>query len=135
VHLLEALEAFDDHLATAYTTQRRRFLLATLATLANWFLGALELWAILYFLDVPVSLADAWSLQAVVELVRAATFFIPASLGAQEGVLVLMLAAFPGGAALGLAVALIKRVRELLWIAAGLLTGWIAFPSEVRRPV
>lgn len=133
LHLLEGIESFDDHLVAAYTTQRRRFLLATLCTLANWFLGALELYAILYFLDVPVSFAEAWSLQAVVELVRAATFFIPASLGAQEGALVLMLAAFPGGAALGLAVALIKRLRELLWIGAGLLTGWIAFPALPRK--
>lgn len=134
VHLLEGIEAFDDRLVEAYTTQRRRFLLATLLTLGNWCLGALELYAILRFLDVPVGLADAWCLQAVVELVRAATFFIPASLGAQEGVLVVLLAGFPGGAALGLAVALIKRFRELLWIAAGLLTGWIAFPSLAKRP-
>lgn len=134
LHLLEGIEAFDDRLVAAYTSERRRFLLATLLTLGNWCLGAVELYAILRFLEVPVGLADAWCLQAVVELVRAATFFIPASLGAQEGVLVVLLAGFPGGAALGLAVALIKRFRELLWIGAGLLTGWIAFPSLAKRP-
>ncbi|SMF01871.1 conserved hypothetical protein [Tistlia consotensis] len=133
VHLLESLEAFDDHLVEAYTTQRRRFLLATLLTLVNWALGAVELYAILRFMGEPVSLAYAWSLQSVVELVRAATFFIPASLGAQEGILVLMLAPLSGGASLGLAVALIKRFRELLWIGAGLATGWIAFPAASDR--
>lgn len=135
LHLVEGIEAFDDHLAVAYTTQRRRFLLAVLFTLVNWVLGALELYAILHFMDVPVGLVEAWSIQAVVELVRAATFFIPASLGAQEGIFVLLLTPLAGGAPLGLAVALIRRFRELLWIAAGLVVGWALFPAALpRRP-
>ena len=42
----------------------------------------------MYYLDHPISLLDAWAISALVELVRIATFFIPASIGAQEGAFV-----------------------------------------------
>ncbi len=89
--LLDGDGAFGDLLVDAYTHRRPRFLIATLLTLLNWILGAVELYAILRFLDTPITLSGAWGIQAVVELVRAVTFFIPASLGAQEAIFVVML--------------------------------------------
>ncbi len=95
-----------------------------LLTLANWVLGAVELYLIFWFFDNPISMAEAWSIEAVVELVRAGAFFIPAGIGAQEGALVLIVAPITGQPPLGLAVALVRRLREIVWIVWGGVIGW-----------
>lgn len=134
--LLDGDGAFDDLLVDAYTRHRSRFLTATLLTLLNWILGAVELYAILRLLGTPITLSGAWGVQAVVELVRAVTFFIPASLGAQEAIFVVMLTPVTGDASSALAAALIRRARELLWIGAGLAGAWTTFgvSGSDRRP-
>ena len=52
-----------------------------------------------------MSFVDAWIIEAVAQLVRTGTFFIPASIGAQEGAFMLVCAAMTGSPALGVAVA------------------------------
>lgn len=128
--VIDSIRAMDRRLLETYSRDKCRFLTAMLATLANWLLGAVELWLILYFLGRPIGLVDALCVDAAVELVRAGTFFIPASLGAQEGAIVVLLSALTGEPALGLAVALIRRFREVVWVVWGSLIAWAGF----RRP-
>ena len=118
------IEGFDDRTARFYTRHRRRFALALALAFSNWFTGALGVFVTMRFLGVEMSMADAWVLESFTQLVRAGTFFIPASIGAQEGVYVLVAGALTGNPAAGLAAALIRRCRDLLWIAAGLAAGW-----------
>ena len=118
------VEAFDDRLLRFYTLHRRRFALALALAFSNWCVGALGVFVTMRFLAVEISVADAWVLESFTQLVRAGTFFIPASIGAQEGVYVLVAGALTGNAAAGLAAALIRRGRDLLWVAAGLAIGW-----------
>ena len=80
---------------------------------------------IMWFLGRPVTFADAVLIETAAQLARAGAFFIPGSLGAVEGIMVLVYDAMTGSAALGLAVALIRRGRELLWIAWGFWLGWL----------
>jgi hypothetical protein len=77
-------------------------------------------------------MAEAWSIEAVVELVRVCAFFIPAGIGAQEGALVLIISPITGQPPLGLTVALVRRFREILWIAWGGVIGW-RFSGTLRR--
>lgn len=118
------IEGFDDRTMRFYTGHRRRFALALALAFSNWFTGALGVFVTMRFLGVEMSMADAWVLESFTQLVRAGTFFIPASIGAQEGVYVLVAGALTGNPAAGLAAALIRRCRDLLWIAAGLAAGW-----------
>ena len=60
----------------------------------------------------------------MLQLVRAGSFFIPASLGVSEAGFVVLVGALTGQPPLGLAAALIRRLRELLWIVAGVALGW-----------
>jgi len=50
---------------------------------------------------------------------------VPAGLGFSEAAMVLLFGALTGQPALGLAVALIRRARELIWSAWGLWFGWL----------
>ena len=116
---LHLIRDMDDRLVAFYTLHRRRFALAVALGLANWFIGALEIYCTTLFLGHPVSLAEAWIIEAVAQLVRAGTFFIPASIGAQEGAFLLVFSAMTGLPALGIAVAVVRRIREVTWIVWG----------------
>ena len=63
-------------------------------------------------------------IESMAQLVRAGTFFIPASIGAQEGIFVVTIQLLTGSMELGLAAALVRRVRELAWVAPALLLAW-----------
>ena len=85
----------------------------------GWVAGIAELWLTLYFLGVSLSWMDLWIIEAILQLVRAGSFFIPLSLGAQEGGLILIFISLGMGGPLGLAVSFARRIRELVWIGTG----------------
>lgn len=130
---LDALSDMDRQLSGFYRAHRVRLVPAVLLSIANWLLGAAEVWAVMHFLGHPISYADAVMVEALTQLVRAGTFFIPMSLGAQEGTLMLTLGSLTGTPAIGLAVAIVRRGRELLWILLGLLLFW-SFSSRASHP-
>jgi glycosyltransferase 2 family protein len=91
-----------------------------------WVTGAVEIWLILNFLGLEISFAQAWMIETVVVLVRSVTFFVPAHLGAQDGAILALTTALGGSPELGLAAALVRRCRELAWVAIGLaIGGWL----------
>jgi len=116
----------DDLLVAFYTLRRGRFAAATALAFVNWWLGAVEVWFVLRALGHPLPLGDAWIIESAAQLVRLGAFFIPASLGAQEGAFFLVGEALAGSATLGVAVGLVRRFRELLWILWGFaLAAWL----------
>jgi putative membrane protein len=121
--VLHHVEDVEERFVVFYTRHRARFLGAAVLSLVNWIIGAVEVYAALWFLGHPVSFRDAWMIEAVAQMVRAATFFIPSSLGAQEGAFLFMVSALTGSPSLGVAVAVVRRFRELVWIGSGFLMG------------
>ena len=113
----------DERLVRFYTRHLRRFSWAILLAFVNWLVGVLEIYYSMAFLGYPVSLTDAWIIEAAAQLVRTSTFFIPSSIGAQEGTFLLICSAMTGSPVAGIAVALIRRFREIFWILWGLLLG------------
>jgi uncharacterized membrane protein YbhN (UPF0104 family) len=130
---LTHIHEFDERLVQFYTTKRSEFYGALGLNLLNWYMGAFEVYVILYFLGHPVSFTEAIMLETLVELVRAGTFFIPATLGTQEAAFLLATGAITGQPGLGVATALMRRVREIVWLVLGFTIGWqySAKPSEL----
>jgi putative membrane protein len=97
--------------------------LACALHLAAWLLAAGQTWLTLALLGVRVSLGGAVVLDSLTAGVKAVAFFIPASLGVQEGMLVwlgLMFGVAPGAA---LALSLARRARDLV-IGLPVLAAW-----------
>ena len=132
--ILHHLSDLDDRLEHAYTNGRSRFLASTFMAFLYWVLGAVELYLIFWFLGHPVAVGEAIAIAAMVELVRAGTFFIPASIGAEEATLAVIVSTITGEAGLGLAVAFVRRYRELLWIGVGFLIAW-RITGRTRQPI
>lgn len=98
--------------------------------LADWIVGAGEVWLLMYFLGKPVSFADALILESLGTAVRTAAFLVPGAIGILEASYVVFGGLFGIAPADSLALALGKRVRELLFGIPGLVA-WQVF--EGRR--
>ncbi len=130
---LAAIESVEDKINAFARAHRGRYLLSVAIAALRWTLGAAEMWLALYLLGHPVSVAEALVLEGLMQLARSVSFFIPASLGTQDGAVALAAAAITGVAAAGLGAALLRRVREVIFIASGFaMGGWYSWRT-IRR--
>ena len=129
-HVLQVVHEVEDRIIAFYTDTPGRLALAVGTSFLHWLVTIVGVYLGLRFLGQPMTLAEAWVLTAMVVLVRSALFVVPAGLGSQDGTFVLITGALTGSAAVGLALALLIRFREMVWILWGLAIGW---QLEVRR--
>jgi uncharacterized protein (TIRG00374 family) len=121
--ILHYIHDMDDRLVHFYTENKGRFAGALVLALVNWLLGAVEIYYTLVFLDNPITWAEAWIIEAVAQMVRTGAFFIPAAIGVQEGAFLLVCGAITGSPSVGLAVSVVRRIREIIWIIWGFALG------------
>lgn len=86
----------------------------------GWFWGVAETLLILRMLKSPVDWSRAFSIEVLAVTIEGILFFVPAKMGTQEGGKVLIFEAMGLNPARGLALGLVRRVRELAWAAIGL---------------
>lgn len=120
-HREERLRDLDRTIVNFYTADRRRFLLSIGFCFLGWLAEALEVYAMLYCLGGPADPLTAISIGALSVFIKGGTFFIPGSVGAQEAGNLLLLVAFGYSEVTGLTFALLRRLRELVWIGIGLV--------------
>ncbi|HTG12404.1 MAG TPA: lysylphosphatidylglycerol synthase transmembrane domain-containing protein [Candidatus Eisenbacteria bacterium] len=114
-------QRLDVALRDYYRRDWSRLSLSTGFHLAGWLLGAVEAFVILVFLGIPADLVTATVIEALGAGVRFATFLVPASLGAFESANAAAFEAMGLGAGAGLAFSFVRRGRQVVWIAIGLL--------------
>lgn len=93
------------------------------AHLLSWLIGAFEIWLILHFLGVDLSVREALVIESLSQVVRSVAFAVPGVLGVQEGSFMLIGAIYGLTPQISLALSLAKRVRELL-LGLPALIGW-----------
>jgi putative membrane protein len=93
-------------------------------------IGAAEVWVALYFMGYPVSPAAAIAIEGIGQGSRAAAFILPGGVGVQDGALIAASAIFGVPPDIALAMALIKRVPDLI-LGIPALFAWQAL--EGRR--
>lgn len=92
---------------------RKRILLCAIGHLASYFAGAIELWATMWTIGVHAGWREAIIIESMGQVVRTMGFAIPGALGVQEGGFILLCAIFGVGAQDAIAMALVRRIREL----------------------
>jgi len=120
----EGLNALDHELRRFYRERRGCLLGSVLLHGIGWATGGFEIYLVLAFLGLAPSVVMALVIEAFGAAIKFASFMIPASLGALEGGHVAIFGALGLGGAMGLSYTLIRRLREAVWIALGLL--WLA---------
>jgi uncharacterized protein (TIRG00374 family) len=133
----EKLRTLDRTILDFYRHNRPVFYASTGLFFLGWMAEALEVYVIIYILGGPAIALSAISIGALSVFIKGGTFFIPGSLGAQDGGNLFLLNAFGYSDIAGITFALLRRFRELAWIGIGLLClallrGHIAKIPEIR---
>ena len=114
-----ALDGMDTALRATYLTNTRRLVASVACHLVGFAVGTLEIYLVVQMLGIAISPGAAFAIGAFSSAVKFFSFMVPASLGALEGGNVALFAAFGLPGAVGLTYTLVRRLREIAWIAAG----------------
>jgi putative membrane protein len=127
--LVQGGQALDDATRDLYQHPRSLVLSAT-ATMSSWIFGAGEALLSLWALNLPVKVSIAFIYESVGQGIEAAMFFVPGALGLQEGAYIGVGKLLGLSVQAALALALIRRTRELSFGIPGVITWQII---EARR--
>lgn len=114
--------AFHDSIHAIYR-RRGRVALSVLLQFAGWIASGLWLWVVLRMMGTGCGVWTAIAIQALVEGLRSATVFIPASIGIQEAGYAALAPVFGFAPEIGLAVSLLRRGRDVV-VAVPVLLVW-----------
>lgn len=111
----------DQAVRNFYRQCRRTFVLSLGVHFVAWLTEMFEVYAILYFLGAETGWLQSLSIAAIAVLIKGAMSVIPGGLGAQEGGYLFLLMGLGYGEMTGITFALIRRIREIIWILVGLV--------------
>lgn len=117
----EQLDTIDRQIAALHGQAPRTFVLAVALELACRVCSAFEIYLVLMALGGGVSYVDCVLILAFTSLVANLLFFMPLQLGGREGGFLLSATGLGLTASAGIFVALLVRLRELVWTGIGLL--------------
>jgi glycosyltransferase 2 family protein len=117
----EQLQSLDHTILRFYRHHRQAFYASTGLFFLGWMAEALEVFVIISYLGGPADVFSAIAIGALSVFIKGGTFFIPGSLGTQDGGNLLLLTAFGYSDVTGITFALVRRFRELVWIGLGVL--------------
>lgn len=117
----ETLEQIDSQIALLHRQHKRTFYSSLLLELGARVLQSVEIYLILKAFAADVSIVDSILILAFSSLFSNLIFFTPMQLGTREGGLALAVDGLHLTGALGVYTGLITRLRELVWIAIGIL--------------
>lgn len=100
--------------------------------LAGYVSGALETYLAMRWLGHPISIAAALSIEALSQAVRHAAFMVPGGVGVQEIGIVFLAQAFGVDREFALSLALVKRMREVVFGCLALLSWQLAEIMRLR---
>jgi uncharacterized protein (TIRG00374 family) len=116
---LVKLDGLDHALRSTYVERWRQLLVSAWYHFLALAIETLEIYLVVRFLGEQISVTVALAIGAFASAARFFSFMIPGSLGVVEGANVGLFAAFGMAGSLGLTCALVQRLREILWTAAG----------------
>jgi len=135
-HLTHRLRPVVDQLDREIAgTTRGGVTLSAAAFACGWALGTVESWLVLYFLDLPVTLERALTIEILGVAFNNLLFFVPLRAGTQEAGKVLAFTLVGLSPVQGLAAGILYRIRELFWASVGLVIFYLQRTRTAARTV
>jgi uncharacterized protein (TIRG00374 family) len=110
--------AVEDVLLQLLRGNRRRLVVLTVLAVVCYVLMAIEVWLVFWAIGQPIGVTEGFAVETFARLASIASAAIPGNIGVLEASNAAVVAAL--GLAGGGALALARRIRALLWAAAGL---------------
>lgn len=119
----ETIQRVDNQIAELHRQRRSIFYLSLFLEFLARVVGCLEVMFILFMLpeNTDISFFDCILMQAFMSLFANLMFFIPMEMGTREGGFAMITGLLHMRQANGVLTGLVTRVRELVWIAVGLI--------------
>lgn len=108
----------EDVLLRLLRGDRRRLVILTVLAFVGYLLMAIEIWLVFWAIGMPIGIMEGLAVETFARLASVASAAIPGNIGALEASNAAVVAALGLGG--GGALALARRIRALLWAAAGL---------------
>ncbi|MEJ7577126.1 MAG: lysylphosphatidylglycerol synthase domain-containing protein [Pyrinomonadaceae bacterium] len=128
----ESVRVVEENIYDFYNHRGATFFLVLALELGAHLTNIFEVFLILRFINVKASFAVAFIIEAAMKLVNFAFFFVPGQVGVFEGGNALLLKALGLGVTAGVTLALVEKIRTLVWTAYGLLALTLAFRKDAR---
>ncbi len=120
----ETIENLDAEIRSFHVDSPGSLALAISCYIAGWMMGVVEIYLLLWFLGIDATIKTALTIEVLSSTIDGAMFFVPAKVGTQEGGKVLIFTALGLDPAKGLAVGILRHLRELTWSSIGVLLWW-----------
>ena len=119
----ETIQRVDSQIAALHAQRKSTFYLSLFLEFLARVVGCLEVMFILFMLpeNTDISFFDCILMQAFMSLFANLMFFIPMEMGTREGGFAMITGLLHMRQANGVLTGLVTRVRELVWIAIGIL--------------
>jgi putative membrane protein len=111
---------------------RARVLRGATWHLVSWLLGGLEVCLILHFFGADIGIGPGLAIESLGQASKALGFAVPGAIGVQEGGYLAVCSVLGLQPEMGIALSLMKRVREVVWGVPGLIL-WQR--AEAKPPV
>ena len=130
----ESVQRMEESIHGFYINRSSTFFLVLMLELTAHFINIVEVYLILRFIGVEATLLSAFIVEAMTKVVNFTFFFVPGQVGVFEGSSALMLEVLGPGAAAGVKLALMEKIRNLAWTAYGLVILALAFRKASPTP-
>ncbi len=117
----KAWQKLDENIFGSFSRHPGDNILSIFFFTLGWAMGAVEVYLILYFFQIPADWSIAFAIEGLSIIVDMSFFFVPAKAGTQEGgkyFIFLLLGLDPQS---GFALGVVRRLREIAWALLGLL--------------
>ncbi|QQS48362.1 MAG: flippase-like domain-containing protein [Acidobacteriota bacterium] len=118
---MRKLRNLEDYVFDFYARRPVDLAIVGLCQVCFHFAGVVEIYATLKLIGADLNLASAFLLESINRTINIAFTFVPGLVGVDEAGTAIMTAGLGFGAASGVALAIIRKIRMFFWIAVGLL--------------
>ena len=129
----ELLTDVDNQVRSLYVDRKRNFYTSLCWEFFARVVGCAEIYFIAHALGLPMTYVECLIVSSGSSLFANLIFFFPMQLGTREGGMAMAVASVGYQASVGVFIGIATRIRELVWIAIGLLMMSFAKRSKTKR--
>jgi hypothetical protein len=129
---IDQLRKLEDYVFDFYSSRPLDLFLVVLCQIGFHLSGIFEIFVTLRLIGIDIAFSTAFMLESINRAINIAFAFVPALVGVDEAGTGIMTLGLGYGAAAGVALAIIRKIRMLFWIGVGLALIFVSKSGQGR---